>query len=1048
MKMRRILSLLLVVVFILLSFSTILVYAEDEDTSAPATAESPEGEEGTEGGDEEENAEPFELDGVMMYPAASMTLVDPAIEDNELVLGAAANAASGRGVSVFTIEAKPLFAVEAANLVGVCTYSSEERSMSLLESYSSETQYAYYSMEKNNLGEDRVGETLYVLLVSQIAEADIAALPDMDPPTRLQWKIDNRGLFESPEQRVRAMTKYFEDSDVILYADDELAEIAVYKKAENQYYFSSPYDYRRVGGISSADVKKKLASLVELKYYDNSAKLKEVYSYSDAVEKTEYADPDDPDSFDNIQFTAEAIDNGVRFNLEIGTKSVDTLLPYAAEAENFKTKVLDPVEELAAQENETAKLAKRKLNAYYRFYSYADLTPSMQRSLIANYPGLKNHDFYILRSGVMNREKAFLSDFIKISGLYTWADYNNDLEISGYVPEDVALACFDVKIDFTIENGDLVVDMPTDNITYDTQNFTLAEVTLMHYFGCGKYDQDGFVLIPDGSGCVIKFNNDGNKNENIGQTVYGDDYSLSTVTRYVKLSQTSYMPVYGLKADKQGYVAILEKGDALAKVSTDAGGTGKPSPYESVYTTFTYKTVQAISYADGSKADGSFTYFNKNTYTGGFRMRFVMLSGKKSEITYVDMAKAYRQYLLDHDKLTEKVTTANSNVPVVLETLGLIDKKTSFYGIIYDKKIPMTTFSDAQSMLDELIEGGVKNVSLRYRGWMNGGLNYSVPSKLSIESKLGGKSGFSALTSYMADHQFDLFPEVDFCVVRRDGVLDGYNTTSDAPKMTDRTTVTMTPRNELDNVMEIKKSYFAISPAVAGKYFKSFFGKYTKYKNNAISLGTVGDMLYSDFSNKKNATNRQQAVDNLSKNVADYVNGKGINSIMVEGGNAYTYGYATDIVDIPLCDSNSFQADYAVPFMQIVLHGHIRYSGTALNLSDDITDTILKSAEYGANLHFTLSMKNTRELKETVYSNYYTIDFDTWKSDVTTLYAKFNDVFATLQDQEIEDHTESKDVAGVFITTYANGTRVAVNYNTTDVTVEGKTIAAQDFAVL
>lgn len=151
---------------------------------------------------------------------------------------------------------------------------------------------------------------------------------------------------------------------------------------------------------------------------------------------------------------------------------------------------------------------------------------------------------------------------------------------------------------------------------------------------------------------------------------------------------------------------------------------------------------------------------------------------------------------------------------------------------------------------------------------------------------------------------------------------------------------------------------------------------------------------------------------------------------------------------MPMCDSNNYHTDAAVPFMQIVLHGHVRYSGAALNLSDDMTDTILKSAEYGANLHFTLSAQNTRELKDTVYSNYYTIDFDTWKSDVISLYARFNEVFATLQDVEISDHAASKDADNVFITTYANGTRIAVNYNSTSVTVEGQTVPAQDFIVL
>jgi len=117
-------------------------------------------------------------------------------------------------------------------------------------------------------------------------------------------------------------------------------------------------------------------------------------------------------------------------------------------------------------------------------------------------------------------------------------------------------------------------------------------------------------------------------------------------------------------------------------------------------------------------------------------------------------------------------------------------------------------------------------------------------------------------------------------------------------------------------------------------------------------------------------------------------------------------------------------------------------------MADNMTNTILKSAEYGANLHFTLSAQNTRELKETVYSNYFTLDFDTWKADVIAQYAKFNAVFATLQDKEITDHAAAEGLENVFITTYSNGTKVVVNYNRTDVTVDGKTVAAQDFAVL
>ena len=1057
MKKLRILSLLFVAVFVLTTFSGTFVFADnesedetvvvdttdetvDEDTTDEETSDEATDEEGTDEETPEEGGEGTTppADDRTTYTVDMFTPVDPADEANKFILTAAEKAAGGRAVTVYSITLAAALAVESSSdYVGLCTYDEAAQEMTMLTPFY-EGAYTQYNLE--NLD----GVTGYVLEVASISESDIANLPNMDRTTRFQWKLDKRGLFKTADQRVRAMTKYYEDDKVVLYADDELAELAVYNKVNGEYFFSTPYDYRRVQGVTATTTKSQIASILELEYYDNSANKKPLYSFTDAVEKTFFEDPNDEESYDNIQFSTEAIENGVRFNMQVGTTQVDSLLPYAAEATRFETKVLEPVQKMADEGHEVAKVAMRKLKAYYRRYHYADLSASMQQSLSANYPGIKEYDLYVLR-GVTNREKKFLSEYVKLSGQYTWADWENDLEISGYVPDDVALALFEIKVDFTIENGDLVVNMPTDKITYDKENFTLATVTLMRYFGAGTYTDPGFVFMPDGSGSVINFNNDGSKNSAaMIKPVYGDDYAMTTTTSYMNLSQAAYLPVFGLHTNNRGFLAILEKGDAMATAKSETGGS--QSPYEAAYATFVYNTVQTITYADGSKQNGDFTYYNENTYKGGYKIRYKLLYGE--DVTYVDMAKTYRQYLLDNGRLVEKVNVSNGNVPLVLETLGLIDKKASFLGFIYDKKIPLTTFEAAQSMMDELAAGGVNNVALRYRGWMNGGLNYSVPSSMDIESKLGGDSAFADLISYMSGKKYSFFPEVDFRIVRRDGVFDGYTTTSNAPKMTDRTTVTLTPRNELDNVMEIDKNYFAIAPASLDKYFGSFFDDYNEFKANSVSLGTIGNMLYSDFNSGSNAAHRQRALELLQESVKKYATDGKMDRIMVEGGNAYTYGYATDIVDIPLTDSSTFLADSAVPFMQIVLHGHIQYAGTALNLSDNMTDTILKSAEYGANLHFTLSAENTRELKDTVYSNYFTIDFDTWKEDVLNLYEKFNKVFAPLQDKEIEDHEAVADLKNVFITTYEDGTRIAVNYNRTDVTVEGKTIAAQDFIVL
>ena len=1050
MKNIRIIALLLAVVLVLTSFSGSLVFAANDDTPASGDTTTSDATTNATDGDAAvgDDVPSGEEDGRIFYKADALIPLTADTPDYSTFVSAATKAADGREVSIspITMEEKIAVPSTSSDFVGVATFNAGDGSMTLLKASFSGKPYSYYDATDETLG-----QTVYYLEVASISESDLAMLsnPKTSEAEKLAWKIEKRGLFKSAEQRVRAMTKYFENSNRILYADDQLGEIAVYNKQTQQYYFSTPYNYRRVVGVSSNDTKNQIASLLEVAYYDNSANRKTLTSYADAVAKTSYAQT--KDDADNIQFTHEKIDNGVRFTFNIGTQKVDSLLPYASEKTVFEEKILKPLQEQADAGSSEAASAVKKFNTYYTLYHYADLSASMQRSLSTNYPGIVDHDFYVLR-GVVDREKKILSDCVKMGGVYSWEDYYSDLELSGYVPEDQTLACFTITVDFTIDGDDLIVNVPTgqnekgeDLISYDQTSFTLQSITLMHYFGCGEYTDDGYAFVPDGSGSIINFNTKGDKKgTSLIKPVYGKDYALGTETSYTNLSQSAYLPVYGLKDNDRAYLAIIEKGDAMATIQSESGNF--QSSYETVYSTFVYNTVQKITYSNSGKQDGDFTYFNKNAYHGDYQLRFKLLSGKN--VSYVDMAKAYREYLLKNNLLVTKVNTSgNSSTPLVLETLGLIDKKTSTLGIVYDKKIPLTSFDAAQEMMNELADGGVENIALRYRGWMNGGLNYSVPSKLKIESKLGGKSGFKDLVSYMDSKNYTLFPEVDFCVVRRDGTFDGYRTSSDAPKATDRSTVTLTPRNELDNILYIWKDYFAVSPTSSTKYFKSFFNKYTDYTTKSVSLGTVGNMLYSDFSTGKKATHRQQSVETLTNNVNTYVTGNGFSRVMVEGGNAYTWNYATDIVDIPLCDSNTFQADAAVPFMQIVLHGHIQYAGAALNLSDDMTDTILKSAEYGANLHFTLSAENTRELKDTVYSNYYTIDFDTWKSDVLGLYGKFNRVFASLQDQEITNH-ESASVDGVYITTYANGTRIAVNYNREQVTVEGKTIAAQDFTVL
>ncbi len=981
--------------------------ADADGGTAEGDGESSEdGEEGSEG--DEEAVET--VDGVEILPLDHM--YDVTAEGVLSILSE--YTASAGDVKVRSVMRAEDFALEALpTLLGV--YYIEDGKKAVAIDPSAADGYNIYRIAGKDYGE------IFTVHVLANAEVDLTEMTDEE---RVAWKLSHRGKFASPEQRLRYMTEVYSTGGRSLYVDKDLAEIAVFDSNTNDYYFSSPYNYGM--SMGSSLLKDQMASLVQVMFYDSQSKPTTYTSFADAVSKQ--------------QFETEEIENGIRFNFQIGKLQTESALPYAAEATRFEEKVIKVLEEKSKTSSEAA-FALRKVKAYWTRYTYSELSSSQKQSLLVNYPGLEDADLYVLRP-VVEREQEMLLGYLENLTDYGWEDYLDDKKVSGYVSKESAVALFKFPLDITLDsNGDLIVDLPADEIEYDRDEFTLFRITLMQYFGAAKSTQDGWMFVPDGSGTLINFNKEKAKTSlNTIRRVYGDDYALTNTTEYLNLAQSAYLPVYGLHSRATGYMAIIEQGDAMARITSESGNI--QSDFETIYSDFIYANVQTLDYSDGVKANGSWTYYNKNYYKGSYRIRYKLFHGE--DVTYVTMAKAYRNYLLENDVLKEKLTLSNDSTPFYLETLGLIDKTASFFGIVYNKKIPMTEFSDAQNMINTLQEAGIGNVSLRYRGWMNGGLNYAVPSKLKVESKLGGKSGLQELVSFMKGKNMTLFPEVDFAVVRRDGFFDGYSTMSDSPKTLDKKTLTMTPATEIHNILEITNNYFAIAPKSSTRYFQKFFNDYANFQIGSVSLGTMGSMLYSDFGGNENGTNRQQAQEILMKNLAD--NQERMGRLMVEGGNAYTYGFATDILDIPLSDSTNVLSDESVPFMQIVLHGYKQYAGEAMNLADDMSLAILKSAEYGANLHFTLSAKDTGELKDTVYSHYYTVDFDTWKQDAIDLYKKFDPVFRKLQNQTIEKHEKLQ--AGVYMTTYEDGTRIVVNYNNAGAEVDGNKIAAKDFAVL
>lgn len=209
-----------------------------------------------------------------------------------------------------------------------------------------------------------------------------------------------------------------------------MPNLQVIEKQSGETWFSNPYDFSkdtRAGG----DAKAELQSLLTLTYYDIKATEGTMNSYSDCTLKDQYQ--------------IEKLDDGFAMHMQIGRVEEKILAPDAIEVSKFEKLILPKVSDREA----------KRLNTYYTKVSLSDdsLSDGVKDKYLADVPGLKNNDFYILRD-TTDREKKLLEAIIEKTD-YTLKDMDADAELSGSKEEKTTRHCLTFHYMLSLQTADL-----------------------------------------------------------------------------------------------------------------------------------------------------------------------------------------------------------------------------------------------------------------------------------------------------------------------------------------------------------------------------------------------------------------------------------------------------------------------------------------------------------------------------------------------------------------------------------------------------------------
>lgn len=582
-----------------------------------------------------------------------------------------------------------------------------------------------------------------------------------------------------------------------------------------------------------------------------------------------------------------------------------------------------------------------------------------------------------------------------------------DIENGVRVDYDFKKAGFEFPVEYTLEEDYLRASLKVGDIREKKPANIVTEITLMETFGAASSEEEGYFVIPDGSGALIRFNNGRTMEQNAyKQPVYGSDITAVPQNRGAYTRQI-YLPVYGIVKGDNALLAVAEKGDSNTSISAKISGQSN-TDYNMCSFNFTLRETD--TYYMSGKQSQQFTVFEGGEIkSDDIEVRYYPIS--KENADYADIAARYREYLMEEKGVISRAR--ENSAPLYIDLYGGVEKKRSVLGIPLTMKTAVTSYEQGKRILQELENDGVDEMVVSYKNWTNDGIKNKIDTDAKPSGTLGGRKAFKELMDYMEDKNILFYPVSDNRTFR--GGNGYYSFTDTAIRVSGSYSRIVSYDRAYGMPDGSRKNMSLLSPNSYSGLFGDLSEGYEKAGLEGVSAGDMTTALYGDYS--KRGASRYEAMKRLVKGYKE-LNSSMENGILADGANAYALPYVSHIKNVPMTSSRFDIFDEDIPFYQMVIHGVIPYTTEAVNGSPDLSDMLLYAAETGSCLRYDMVYEQPGMLEDTEFDIYYYADSGSWMDEAAEAQRILKPILTS--------------VSGAYITgrkTEHSGSRVTVEYS-------------------
>jgi len=498
-----------------------------------------------------------------------------------------------------------------------------------------------------------------------------------------------------------------------------------------------------------------------------------------------------------------------------------------------------------------------------------------------------------------------------------------------------------------------------------------------------KYMVPGYIFVPDGSGSLIRFNDNSASFSMYYGDVYGEDLAQSTyynsrLTDAIPL-KNPVMPVFGVAHGNKQAAFVAYADSAAEYMQIAVRPEENLTSYNYVYPRFVYNTNYFQIF--NKKADGFFTLM-KEPNKMDIKLTYSFLAGDGSNgnypADYTGMALKFRNHLISKGVLTE-TDKVDSDIPLRLDFIMADSKK----GIVGNEETVVTNVNEAKEILTDVIENKkITNINVGLHGWQKGGESLSKPYQTKFSRNIGTKNKFKTLIKEFSDKSVDISFARNYIDINRQAISYQNN----AVRHVNSWYLDVNKRKVLPENSPVFNFGYA-TPKKSIKWFNKQLDRFSDI-STSMTVSGISNVLLSNYNRDKVDITVTDAIA-LYEESFKKANEK--TKLNFENPNMYLWKYTDRYLQAPIGTSQYVYETDAVPFLQMVLSGTMEVYAPYSNFSFYTQSDILKMIDYNISPSFILSSKPSHLLSSTTSADLYSTEYFNYENLIEEVYSKVND---------------------------------------------------------